>query len=160
MLIPDVLAPGLRVVFCGTALGARSAQVRAYYAGPGNRFWPTLHEVGLTPTVMQPEDYPRVVEYGIGLTDLCKTRSGSDAEVGRDGFDVPRLVAELERWSPAWIAFTGKNSARTALDADVDYGEQDLTLGGARVFVLPSPSGAARRYWDVEPWRALARLVQ
>lgn len=114
MLIRDVLAPGLRVVFCGTALGTRSARVGAYYAGPGNRFWPTLHEVGLTPVVLRPDEYPRLLDYGIGLTDICKTRSGSDEEVGRDSFDVPRLVTELERHSPAWIAFNGKCGARGA----------------------------------------------
>ncbi len=86
MLIRDVLAPDLRVVFCGTALGTRSAQVGAYYAGRGNRFWSTLHEVGLTPVLLRPEEYTRVLDYGIGLTDICKTRSGSDAEVGGDAF--------------------------------------------------------------------------
>src|SRR5437773_1698329 len=105
MLIRDVLAPGLRVVFCGTALGKRSAQVGAYYAGRGNQFWRTLHEVGLTPVVLRPGEYPRLLEFGIGLTDICKTRSGSDEEVGRDGFDVARLITELECYAPGWIAF-------------------------------------------------------
>ena len=156
MLVPDVLRPGLKVVFCGTALGRKSAEVKAYYAGPGNAFWKTLHEIGLTPRVLRPKEYPSVVEYGIGLTDICKTRSGSDEEVGQDGFDVPRLVGELERYSPAWIAFTGKNSASAALGRPVEYGPADERLGGSQVFVLPSPSGAARRYWDLEKWRELA----
>jgi len=156
VLVPDVLRPGLRVVFCGTALGKKSAEVRAYYAGPGNAFWKTLHEVGLTPRVLRPDEYPTVGEYGIGLTDLCKTRSGSDLEVGQDGFDVPRLVAALERYRPEWIAFTGKNSAQAALGEPATYGPAPRRLGGARVFVLPSPSGAARRYWDPGKWRQLA----
>ena len=95
MLIQDVLAPGLRVVFCGTALGKRSAQVGAYYAGPGNRFWTTLHEVGLTPVVLRPDEYRQLVDHGIGLTDICKTRSGSDDEVGNYEFDVARLISEI-----------------------------------------------------------------
>ncbi len=159
MLVPDVLRPGLRVVFCGTALGAVSARRRAYYAGPGNAFWKTLHEIGLTPRVLDPEEYPSAADYGIGLTDLCKSRSGSDEEVGQDGFDVPRLIAALERNAPGWVAFTGKNSAQAALGDAVEYGRQATRLGGARVFVLPSPSGAARRYWDVERWSELAAAL-
>src|SRR5690606_20934561 len=90
MLLDDVLAPGLRVVFCGTALGTVSARIGAYYAGPGNRFWPTLHEVGLTPRMLEPREFRMLPRFGIGLTDVCKTRSGSDAEIGTAGFDVPR----------------------------------------------------------------------
>jgi double-stranded uracil-DNA glycosylase len=160
MLIQDVLAQGLRVVFCGTALGTQSARAGAYYAGRGNRFWPTLHEVGLTPVVLRPDEYRRLLDYGIGLTDICKTRSGSDEEVGRENFDVRRLITELERYSPAWIAFNGKNAARAALGRGVEYGEQREALGGVSCFVLPSTSGAARAYWDVRVWRELAHRVQ
>jgi TDG/mug DNA glycosylase family protein len=160
VLVPDVLRPGLKVVFCGTALGKKSAEVKAYYAGPGNAFWKTLHEVGLTPRVLRPQEYASVTDYGIGLTDLCKTRSGSDREIGRDGFDVPRLVEALERNAPEWIAFTSKNSARAALGRPVDYGRQTERLGPSRVFVLPSPSGAARGFWDVEKWRQLAGYLR
>jgi len=160
MLISDVLAPGLRVVFCGTALGRRSAQVGAYYAGRGNKFWATLHEIGLTPRVLRPQEYPQLLDYGIGLTDISKTKSGSDREVGREGFDVPRLVAQLQRYSPAWIAFNGKNPARAALRRSVSYGLQGERLGGAACFVLPSTSGAASGYWDIGWWRELASLVR
>jgi double-stranded uracil-DNA glycosylase len=159
VLIEDVIRPGLRVVFCGTALGAKSAQVRAYYAGPGNAFWETLWRVGLTPRRLRPAEYRKVQDYGIGLTDICKTRSGSDQEVGRKDFDVDRLIAQLERNRPSWIAFTGKNSASGAFGHPVAYGPQEERLGGARAFVLPSPSGAARRYWDISRWRELAALV-
>ncbi|MGH2957850.1 MAG: mismatch-specific DNA-glycosylase [Solirubrobacterales bacterium] len=158
-LLSDVLRPGLKVVFCGTALGTKSAQRRAYYAGPGNSFWRTLHEVGLTPRQLVPSEYRALLENGIGLTDLCKTRSGSDDDVGTEGFDVPRLIAEIEANSPPWIAFNGKNAARGALGRAVDYGIQKERLGGARAFVLPSTSGAARRYWDPGKWRELADLL-
>ena len=159
MILDDVLKPDLRVVFCGTALGAESARRHAYYAGPGNAFWKTLHEIGLTPRRLQPEEYAQLLEFDVGLTDICKTRSGSDDEVGQDAFDVERLVAQLDRFRPPWIAFNGKNSARGALGRPVEYGPQEERLGKARVFVLPSTSGAARRYWDLAPWRALAAAV-
>ncbi|HEY8465444.1 MAG TPA: mismatch-specific DNA-glycosylase [Solirubrobacterales bacterium] len=159
MLLDDVLAPGLRVVFCGTALGAVSARVGAYYAGPGNRFWLTLHEVGLTPRVLEPREFRTVLRFGIGLTDVCKTRSGSDAEIGTDGFDVPRLRRAIEDAAPAWLAFTSKRAGRAVLGRSVEYGVQPERIGPTRCFVLPSPSGRARRWWDIEPWRELAGLL-
>jgi TDG/mug DNA glycosylase family protein len=147
------------VVFCGTALGTVAARKRAYYAGPGNAFYRTLWEIGLTPRRLEPAEYEELLDYGIGLTDICKTKSGSDQEVGRGGFDVERLVALLEENRPAWIAFNGKNSASGAFGHPVDYGLQEERLGGVRAFVLPSTSGAARRYWDIAYWRELARVV-
>ena len=159
MILPDVLEPGLRVVFCGTAAGKKSAQVGAYYAGPGNAFWPTLHEVGLTPRRLAPSEFAELPPYGIGLTDMCKFRSGPDTEVGTDAFDVDRLVAALENNAPAWIAFTSKNAGRAALARAVEYGRQPERLGSSNVFVLPSPSGAARGFWEVSYWQALAELV-
>src|SRR5688572_21685403 len=80
-LVPDLLALGLRLVFCGTALGRKSAEARAYYANPTNMFWRTLHEVGLTPERLRPADYARLLEYGIGLTDLSKQHFGNDVEL-------------------------------------------------------------------------------
>ena len=159
MLLQDVLVPGLRIVFCGTALGTRSARVGAYYAGRGNQFWTTLFEVGLTPRVVRPEEYRSVLDFGIGLTDVCKTRAGSDEEVGSGAFDVPRLRAAIERCSPAWIAFNGKNAARAAIGDRVSYGEQPEFVPGVRCYVLPSTSGAARGYWDVALWRDLVKRL-
>jgi double-stranded uracil-DNA glycosylase len=72
-LVPDVLAPGLDLVFCGTAPSPISFQRRAYYANPGNTFWSTLHRVGLLPERFEPTRYPEVLQHGIGLTDLNKT---------------------------------------------------------------------------------------
>ncbi len=99
------------------------------------------------------------MDHRVGLTDLCKVGSGSDREVGTRGFDVVGLVATLERYAPAWVAFNGKNAAKGALGRSVDYGRQPERLGSARVFVLPSTSGAARGSWDVELWHELARIV-
>ncbi len=158
-ILPDVLEPGLRVVFCGTAPGTASARAGAYYAGPGNRFWVTLHEVGLTPEPLAPTEFTRLPEFGIGLTDISKTASGSDLEVGRRGFDPARLEGTIAAAAPAHLAFNGKNAARGALGRAVDYGRQPERLGGASVWVLPSTSGAARRYWDIGPWRDLARAA-
>ncbi len=64
-VLPDVLAPGLRVVFCGTAAGKRSAELGAYYSGAGNKFWPTLHRFGLTPIQIEPQNFKSLLEYGL-----------------------------------------------------------------------------------------------
>jgi TDG/mug DNA glycosylase family protein len=115
MILPDVISAKLRVVFCGTAAGAASARASAYYAGPGNAFWSTLHEIGLTSVLLAPTEYPRLLGYGIGLTDLCKLRSGSDRSIGSGGFDVARLVSTMTRYRPTMLAFNGKKAAQIAL---------------------------------------------
>lgn len=160
MALPDVLVPGLRVVFCGTAAGARSAAVGAYYAGPGNQFWPTLHTVVFTPRRLAPRDFPSLPDYGLGLTDVCKVVSGSDREVGDDNWDVDGFIAKIELYRPDWVAFNGKKAAQVVLDRPfLDVGPQPDPISASRVFVLPSTSGAARRYWSADPWRELAAAV-
>lgn len=160
MILPDVLEPGLDLVLCGTAPGRASARAGAYYAGPGNLFWPTLHRVGLTPVLLRPQQFPEVVRYGIGLTDLCKTEWGSDAELSREAFDVAGFAAKMEAVRPAAIAFDSKTAGKAYLGRPaVAYGRQEETLAGAVLFVLPSPSGRARSFWDIRPWEALAAFV-
>lgn len=155
-VLRDILVPGLRVVFCGTAAGTASARAKAYYAGPGNAFWKTIHSTGLTPVRLAAAEFVRLPEFGIGLTDVCKVLHGSDAEVGTAEFDVAGLQTRIAKVEPAHLAFNGKNAARGVLERAVAFGPQPEQIGGAAVWVLPSTSGAARRYWDIEPWRKLA----
>lgn len=155
-ILPDVLRPGLRLVFCGTAAGKRSAAEHAYYAHPGNLFWRALFDAGLTPRQLAPAEFPLLPDYGIGLTDLAKRHSGNDNELPRDAFDAPGLIAKIERYAPRALAFTSKNAARAALGLAVDYGLQDERVGTTQLFVLPSPSGQARGHWDIGPWQTLA----
>lgn len=157
-VLDDLLKPGLQVVFCGTAAGTASARAKAYYAGPGNAFWRTLFATGLTPRQLAPSEYERLLEFGIGLTDLCKVRHGSDAEVGTQEFDADGLRARIAAAEPAYLAFNGKNPARGVLEREVKLGPQEEEIGGAAVWVLPSTSGAARSYWDIDPWQELARI--
>jgi double-stranded uracil-DNA glycosylase len=155
-VLPDVLAPQLRIVFCGTAVGAVSAQRQAYYAGPGNAFWPTLHEVGLTPRRLQPEEYPLLIHHGVGLTDLAKAISGADSILGRRHFDRSALENKIRHYRPGVLAFTGKRAAQEFLSTAVGYGLQRETIGSTALFVLPSPSGAARGFWSITFWHDLA----
>jgi TDG/mug DNA glycosylase family protein len=162
-VLPDVLAPDLVTVFCGSAVGRKSAQVGAYYAGPGNKFWDTLHRAGLTPRRFQPHEYREVLSLRIGFTDMNKTESGADAVLTRAADDPDGLAARIVAYQPAIVAFTAKRPADVffarMLDARVDgYGLQPVRVGPTRLFVLPSPSGLARRFWDDRPWHALAAL--
>lgn len=154
-VLPDLLAPGLAVVFCGTAPGIRSAMDQAYYAHPGNQFWPALHASGMTPRLFAPAEFPLLLSLQLGLTDVAKHHSGNDSALPRDAFDADALRAKIERFAPRWLAFTSKAAARAALGAVSGYGEQSQRFGGARLFVLPSPSGQARGHWSMEPWLQL-----
>jgi TDG/mug DNA glycosylase family protein len=158
-ILPDVLPPHLKVVFCGTAAGRASARAGAYYAGPGNRFWETLHRIGLTPHQLHPAEDPTVARYGIGLTDIVKTAYGADADLPAAAFDAAGLWARLVAARPLAVAFNGKRAAVGALGRAVAaYGPQ-APYAGIAVFVLPSTSGAARRFWDIRHWRELAHWV-
>lgn len=160
--LPDVLVPGLDVVFVGTAAGRRSAAVGAYYAHPGNRFWRTLFEVGLTPRLYQPHEFPDLVRLGIGFTDMAKLAAGMDHEIAPEQFDIPRFEAAIGRCAPRAIAFTSKKAASVFLrqpTGRLAHGRQPRPYKRSEIFVLTSPSGAATRYWSVEPWAELAAFL-
>jgi TDG/mug DNA glycosylase family protein len=158
-ILPDVLRPGLKLVFCGTAASKRSAAEHAYYAHPGNLFWNALFEAGLTPRRLAPSEFPLLPEYGIGLTDLAKRHSGNDDELPHDAFDVPALITKIERYQPRVLAFTSKNAARAVLGRAVHYGLQTEVIGTTQLFVLPSPSGQARGHWNLVPWETLSDCI-
>lgn len=157
-ILPDVLQPNLRVVFCGSAAGTQSARAGAYYAGRGNRFWETLFEIGLTPRRLEPQEFRSLLAYGIGLTDLVKTAFGPDGSLSSEDDDIAGLRAKIERFAPRMLAFNGKRAARVFLGRSVAYGRQPERIGATVLFVLPSTSGAARRWWDVSHWEALGQF--
>jgi TDG/mug DNA glycosylase family protein len=155
-VLPDVMDHDLDIVFCGTAAGAASARKGAYYAGPGNAFWPTLFDVGLIPIALPPRDFASLLRWNMGLTDLVKHASGSDLSLAKDHFDVERLRRLMVEFRPHLVAFTGKRAAREFLGRTVGYGLLPERVGSTRLFVLPSPSGAARGHWDAGYWQQLA----
>ncbi len=161
MVLPDLLQPCLKVVFCGSAVGDRSAQRQAYYAGPGNRFWDILAETGLTPYRFSPEQYPSLLEYRIGLTDLVKRRSGQDVQLSAGDFDVAGFGAKIEKHAPKAVGFNGKKAAQQFFaSTSVEYGRQKVKIGTTALFVLPSTSGAARGFWDPKYWFQLAEFAR
>jgi TDG/mug DNA glycosylase family protein len=112
--------------------------------------------VGLTPRQLAPDEFELALTYGVGLTDLCRLRSGSDAELGRDAFDVAGLTARIASSAPRCLAFNGVKAAREPLGQVDGYGPQSRSVAGVGTWVLPSTSGAANGFWDLEIWRRLA----
>jgi TDG/mug DNA glycosylase family protein len=162
-ILPDRLKPGLKLVFCGTAAGRVSAERQAYYAHAQNKFWKTLHDVGLTPRRIAPAEYEVLWELGIGLTDIAKFTYGMDHQLPKDalGADaVASLKARIQKARPEILAFTSLNGGRKVMGAKAMAGEQPERLGDTRVFILPSPSPLAANHWDIQPWRDLAKAVK
>jgi TDG/mug DNA glycosylase family protein len=163
-LVPDVLARGLDIVFCGSALGDVSWRRRAYYANRGNCFWQTLAETGLTPRQFLPEEYRLVASCRIGLTDLVKTDHGQDEHIFDGHIDLVLARASLRnkvlRWQPRVLAFTSRTAARQFLGRQVTCGRQPETIGQTALRVLPSTSGLARRFFDIVPWQELVHVVR
>jgi TDG/mug DNA glycosylase family protein len=162
-VLPDVLEPGLDVVFCGTAAGTVSAKRGQYYAHPQNKFWRTLHALGLTPRLFAPGEYAALAHLGIGLTDIAKHVFGMDGELppqslGRAAADA--LRARIESHRPRILAFTSLTGGKRVLGPATAFGEQARTIGATRLWVLPSPSPAAHWNWNESVWRALAQEVK
>lgn len=156
-LVPDLLAPGLKLVFCGTAPSEVSARKKAYYANPGNQFWQVLARTGITPAQFRPVQYRDLLALGIGLTDLCKTHCGSDDDLPEQALNPEKLIHKIKRYQPKLLAFTSKTAASYFLNRKVEYGIQRESLGGTQFFVAPSTSGRARRFWREDVWHDLAR---
>lgn len=114
-ILPDVLQPGLKAVFCGTAAGPKSAARGLYYAGRGNKFWKVLQQTGLTPRLLSPEEFSALPRFGLGLTDLVKRRSGLDGDLERGDFDVPGFTEKIILNTPQVVCFNGKMAGKVFL---------------------------------------------
>ena len=158
-VLPDVLERGLKVVFCGSAAGTVSAARGAYYAHPRNKFWLALYAVGLTPRLLPPEQFGEVTQWGIGLTDIAKHAYGMDRELPRGALGPDAcgaLTEKIRAHEPKLLAFTSLNAGRRWLGRAAGPGDSGESIGGTRVWLLPSPSPAADWNWDASWWRSLA----
>ena len=161
-VLPDLLRSGLRVVFCGTASGNESTRKGDYYADPRNKFWCVLYDTGFTRRRLQPSEFRQVLEYRIGLTDIVKDFAGPDANLPSEAADSENLSQKVIQHAPDTLAFNGKEAASLFYGKptdEVQYGEQSTLVGRTRVFVLPSTSGLAGKYWDVQHWHNLAKFL-
>ena len=141
--LPDYLRKGMKLIIVGCNPSESSVRAGHYYAGRNNLFWPTLFESGVVP---EPFDYPddrRIIEFGIGLTDLVKRPTKSAEELRREDFAEGRIVLsqKLEEFSPRVVAFNGKTTYEQFAQRKCKFGLQKELLYGARVYVLPSTSG-------------------
>lgn len=165
-LLPPLVPARPRLVLCGHARADGGRPREHYYATPGNAFWQLVHASGLTPRRLAPHEDAVLPAYGVGLTDLAGRRGPEDTTV----WDVAGLVADVERWRPAWVGLTSKTVgelvARGLGHRPPRLGPQDWQVAGAEVFVLPGTSGANRRAdYDGRPdrlawWSELAQLVE
>jgi double-stranded uracil-DNA glycosylase len=162
--VPDVLAPGLAVVFCGINPGLHSDAKAAHFANPRNDFWRLLHAVGFTPRLVDPADQFDVLEFGIGLTNAAYRTTRGSSDLRKDDFAgsadrLERLAGELR---PRTIAFVGKEAYRGPFGGRPGHGLQERRLGDTLLFVLPStsPANAAVPWEERLRWfRALLEVV-
>jgi double-stranded uracil-DNA glycosylase len=145
----DVIAPGLRVLFCGINPGLYSAATGNHFARPGNRFWPALHGAGFTPRLLKPWEKEELLAAGYGLTNLVARATAEAAELDPVEFIAGRrrLAAKVRRHRPRIVAFLGMGAYRHAFGSPAaGLGLQPGRFEGARVWLLPSPSGLNANY--------------
>lgn len=163
MILPDLLTNNLKIVFCGTAAGNKSAERKAYYAGAGNLFYPTLASCGFTPRILKPEEFPNLLGYGIGLTDLVKHHFGMDKDLKQEHYDTKSFEQKILQYQPQLVCFNGKESAKVYFNLkytkQVSYGLQNKTIGNTKLYVAPSTSLQAIAYWDEDIWQHLKNLI-
>ena len=162
--LPDYLRNGMRLIIVGCNPGDRSARVGHYYAGRGNEFWPLLYESGVIPELLDHRDDKRMIEFGVGLTDLVKRPTRGIEELQREDFAEGRIVLaqKLEQYAPQVIAFNGKTTFENFAQRSCKLGLQKEGLYGARVFVLPSTSAknAKGRGYKLRYFRQLAKVLE
>lgn len=147
--VPDVIAPGLDVLFCGINPGLYSGATGHHFARPGNRFWPALHGAGFTDRVLDPSEEHRLIDVGCGITNLVARATATATEL--DDPELTRGRRELERkvkrYAPRWLAVLGIGAYRTAFEQRrASIGEQTERLGSTALWVLPNPSGLNANY--------------
>jgi double-stranded uracil-DNA glycosylase len=161
-VLPDVLAPNLRVIFCGTAASNVSAKVQSYYAHPHNKFWRILSETELTPRQLKPDEFMLMTGFGYGLTDICKQASGTDSQIPRvTSGQRAALHEKILRHQPRFLAFTSLEAGRRYCGYRVALGSQDARIGQTQLYILPSTSPNAAWNWNATKhhWREFAGRV-
>jgi TDG/mug DNA glycosylase family protein len=160
-LVPDVVADGLRVLFCGINPGLMTAATGHHFARPGNRFWPVLHLSGFTPRLLKPAEQRELLSYGLGVTNVvARATARADeltAEEYREGGRL--LAAKVRRLRPRWLAVVGVTAYRVAFDERrARIGPQERVIGDTRVWVLPNPSGLNAHWTAATMAQEFARL--
>lgn len=150
--MPDVVGEDLRVLFCGINPSLMTAATGHHFARPGNRFWPVLHLSGFTPRLLKPSEQDELPSYGLGITNVVARPTARADELSpqeyREGGRL--LVEKVARLRPRWLAVVGVTAYRAAFgEPKAQVGEQQRTIGGSRVWVLPNPSGL-NAHWTAQ----------
>jgi TDG/mug DNA glycosylase family protein len=159
--VDPVIAPGLRVLFCGINPGLYTAWAGHHFARPGNRFWPALHRSGFTPRQLAPSEQQDLLGLGLGVTNIIERATATAAELSpaelREGGQ--HLEATAERFAPAYVAVLGVTAYRAAFgESKAGLGEQGRMLGPSRLWVLPNPSGLNAHFTPTDLARLFAEL--
>ncbi|MFF2213176.1 G/U mismatch-specific DNA glycosylase [Streptomyces antibioticus] len=160
-LVPDVVAGGLRVLFCGINPGLMTAATGHHFARPGNRFWPVLHLSGFTPRQLKPAEQAELLSYGLGITNVVARATARADELSAEEYrEGGRLLAEkVVRLRPRWLAVVGVTAYRAAFgERGAAVGPQERVFGGTRVWVLPNPSGLNAHWTAATMAEEFARL--
>ena len=159
--VEPVIAPGLRILFCGINPGLYTAWAGHHFARPGNRFWPALHRSGFTPRQLHPSEQQDLLGLGLGVTNVVERATATAAELSaaelREGGQ--HLEATAERFAPAYVAVLGVTAYRAAFgEPKAALGMQERVLGPSRLWVLPNPSGLNAHFTPTDLARLFAEL--
>jgi TDG/mug DNA glycosylase family protein len=159
--VAPVIAPHLRVLFCGINPGLYTAWAGHHFARPGNRFWPALHASGFTPRLLAPAEEQELLPLGLGITNLVGRATATAAELTHAELTAgaEQLAETAERFAPAYVAVLGVTAYRSGFgERRATLGPQDRTLGPSRLWVLPNPSGLNAHWTPAALAEELARL--
>jgi double-stranded uracil-DNA glycosylase len=161
--LPDVIGPGLRVLFCGINPGLYSGATGHHFARPGNRFWPTLYGAGFTPRLLTPAEEQELLTYGYGITNLVERATATAAELTAEELAIggQRLRAKVEQYQPQVLAILGISAYRLAFDEPrAILGRQPGSIGATQIHVLPNPSGLNAHYTPADLARVYGEFRQ
>ena len=157
--VPDLVAPGLRILFCGINPGRYTAATGHHFAGPGNRFWPTMYAAGFTPRLLQPAEQADLLALGLGITNFVgRSTARADLLTKQELLEGARLLhRKVRRLRPKILAIVGLGAYRAAFTKlEAVCGLQDECIGSTRIWLLPNPSGLNAHY----PGPALVELFR
>jgi double-stranded uracil-DNA glycosylase len=159
--VPDLIGPGLKVLFCGINPGLYSGATGHHFARPGNRFWPALHGAGFTARLLSPWEELLLLNEGLGITNLVSRATATAAELRDEELRAgrKRLEKKATRYAPEWIAVVGIGAYRTAFSRPkAQMGRQPERIGDSGLWVLPNPSGLNANHQIADLSRAFRAL--